>query len=463
MNRFSDILNTFSELRYVAEGLPFSSPLGKRRMLNQPFLLAKNEIEKELNKTAVVVSFLSDTANKTTAGAIMQVLHQAQDIEGTLRNLQAGMVLDDIELFEIKKFALLVAELIEMPEVASLVELAEVEETIEVLDPEHKRIPRFFIYDEYDVRLAPLRKKLRQFSTPPAEKAILETECSAIEDSIRQLLSEKLLVHHSSLHQSFMAFAELDFLLAKAAFCIQHHCCCPVVAKGETVYTGLFNMEVQDLLQKKGKGFQPVDISLTADPCIITGANMGGKTILLKSVAVAQYLFQFGFFVPAAKATIVPVEKVLCSFEIVTSTKSGLSSFATEIVRINSILQQAKSNTKLLVLLDEPAQTTNPAEGAAIVSAIASILKDSNIRSLITTHYSNIKGVFRRLNVKGLKVPVGGANITAENITAYMDYSLEENTTGKAPVNAIQVAAMLGVDEELVSKAKEALRKSEFE
>ncbi len=145
MNRMGDILNTFSELRYIAEGLPFSSPLGKRRMLNQPFLLAKNEIEEELNKTAVVVSFLFDTENKTTAGAIMQVLHQAQDIEGTLRNLQAGMVLDDIELFEIKKFALLVAELIEMPEVASLVELAEVEETIEVLDPEHKRIPRFFL------------------------------------------------------------------------------------------------------------------------------------------------------------------------------------------------------------------------------------------------------------------------------------------------------------------------------
>ncbi len=463
MNRMGDILNTFSELRYIAEGLPFSSPLGKRRMLNQPFFLAKNEIEEELNKTAVVVSFLSDTANKTTAGAIMQVLHQAQDIEGTLRNLQAGMVLDDIELFEIKKFALLVAELIEMPAVTGLVEMTTAEEAIIILDPEHKRIPRFFIYDEYDERLAPLRKKLRQFSTPPAEKAILETECSAIEDSVRQQLSDKLLVHHQSLHQSFMAFAELDFLLAKAAFCIHHCCCHPVVAKDETVYTGLFNVEVQDLLQKKGRDFQPVDVSLLAAPCIITGANMGGKTILLKAVAVAQYLFQFGFFVPAAKAAIVPVEKVLCSFEIVTSTKSGLSSFATEIVRINSILQQAKSNTKLLVLLDEPAQTTNPAEGAAIVSAIASILKNSNIRSLITTHYSNIKGVFRRLNVKGLKVPVGNTNITAENITAYMDYSLEENTTGKAPVNAIQVAAMLGADEELVSKAKEALLKNEIE
>lgn len=462
MNRFSDILNTFSELRFIADSLQVSSPLGKKRLLNQPFLSTEKEIEEELSRTAAVVSFLLNPKNKKRAEAISQILHQAQDIETTLRNLQAGIILDDIELFEIKKFALLVAELKKLLSDNHLVSLTDTEAVISALDPEHKRIPRFYIYDEYDERLAPLRKKLRQFSTPPAEKASLETECSEIEDSIRQKLSEKLLVHHQALNQSFMAFAELDFLLAKAAFCINHHCCRPVVAKDETVYSALFNIEVQDWLQKKGKNFQPVDISILATPCIITGANMGGKTVLLKAAAVAQYLFQFGFYVPAAKAAIVPVQKILCSFESLSNIKSGLSSFATEIVRISSILQTVKSNANTLVLMDEPAQTTNPAEGAAIVSAIASILQNNKIRSLITTHYSNVTGTFRRLNVKGLKVPPGETNITAENITAYMDYSLEENTTGSAPLNAIQVAAMLGVDDELLDKAKEALQENEF-
>lgn len=462
MNRFSDILNTFSELRFIADSLQFSSPLGKKRLLSQPFLSTDTEIETELSKTDATVSFLSNPKNKKKAEAISQILHQAQDIETTLRNLQAGIILDDIELFEIKKFALLVSELKEQLSDNHLVSLSDAEAVVSILDPEHKRIPRFCIYDEYDERLAPLRKKLRQFNTPPAEKATIEAGCSEIEDSIRQQLSEKLQDHYDLLYHSFTAFAELDFLLAKGVFCISHHCCGPLIAKDETDYTALINIEVQDWLQKKGKNFQPVDISMPASPCIITGANMGGKTVLLKAAAVAQYLFQFGFYVPAAKAVIVPVQKIMCSFESLSNIKSGLSSFATEIVRISSILQTVKSNANTLVLMDEPAQTTNPAEGAAIVSAIASILQNNKIRSLITTHYSNVTGTFRRLNVKGLKVPPGETNITAENITAYMDYSLEENTTGSAPLNAIQVAAMLGVDDELLDKAKEALQKSEF-
>ncbi|MBK8951940.1 MAG: hypothetical protein IPM85_06135 [Chitinophagaceae bacterium] len=231
MNRLGNILNVFSELRYIAEALQFSSPLGKKRMLNQRFLYTVNEIEERIEKTDAAISFLSDTKNMKIADAVRTVLHQAQDIDGALRNLQADMILDDIELFEIKKFALLAAELKELLEGNSLVSLGDTESVITILDPEHKRIPRFFIYDEYDRRLTSLRKKIRQSSTPPAEKALLETECSLIEDTIRQQLSEKLKKHYQSLQQSFTAFAELDFQLAKADFCISYHCSRPVISE----------------------------------------------------------------------------------------------------------------------------------------------------------------------------------------------------------------------------------------
>lgn len=460
MNSLGDILHSCSELRFIAEALQFSSPLGRKKMIGQPFLFKYNEIEGELNKTAAVISFLNQECNKRSAEAIAQILHQVRDIETTLRNLQASMVLDDIELFEIKKFALLVSELNEIISAYHLVSLKDTEAVITLLDPEHKRIPRFFIYDEYDERLAPIRKKLKQLSTPPKEKAVLEAECLQIEETIRQQLSDNLQVHYKALHESFEAIAELDYLFAKAMFSINYNCCRPVIASEETVYSGLFNIEVQELLKKRGQQFQPVDISIFPAPCIITGANMGGKTILLKALLIAQYLFQFGFFVPATKASIVPAEKILYSFEPLSNSKSGLSSFATEIVRINSILQEAKSNKNILVLLDEPAQTTNPAEGTALVSAMASILQENRIRSLVTTHYNNIAGTFRRLNVKGLKIPSGNINVTADNISAYMDYSLEENLSGIAPENALQVAAMLGVDEELLRKAKDVMQQT---
>jgi DNA mismatch repair protein MutS2 len=65
----------------------------------------------------------------------------------------------------------------------------------------------------------------------------------------------------------------------------------------------LFNPEVAEALRLKNKKYQPVDINLTDGPALITGANMGGKTVLLKSVALAQYMFQYGFFVPARECS----------------------------------------------------------------------------------------------------------------------------------------------------------------
>ena len=145
----------------------------------------------------------------------------------------------------------------------------------------------------------------------------------------------------------------------------------------------------------------------------------------------------------------------MCSFENFSNIKSGLSSFATEIVTINDIIHHSKNKENILVLIDEPAQTTNPDEGVAIVSAIAAILNENQTRSLITTHYSNISCDCRRLNVKGLNVPEGKEKITVKNINEYMDYSLEENTNGKVPLNAVQIAGMLNVDEEFLNRAKE--------
>jgi DNA mismatch repair ATPase MutS len=431
-------------------------------MMNQPFLTEASKIEQELKRVDDAISFISNQHHKKVLADAKEILHQIQDISGSLRNLKAGIILEDIEFFEIKKFALLVAELRDTLDISDVVTIPDNETAIKILDPENKRIPRFFIYDEYDKHLSFIRKTLRKYGLSSEEKTKLEIDCSDIEDNIRQELSDKLMDCHKNLEQSFDAVAELDYLIAKAEFCINKKCSRPVSSNIITKYTGLTNLEVQDILHKKGEIFQPVDIDIHHSPTIITGANMGGKTVLLKSVALAQYLFQLGFNVPAISAEIFPVEKVMCSFEGFSNIKTGLSTFATEIVKINDIIRQAKNKENILVLIDEPAQTTNPDEGVAIVSAIAEMLKENNTVSLITTHYSNISCQCRRLNVKGLNIPEGTEKIIAGNINEYMDYSLEENTDGKAPMNAIQIAGILNVDEELLDRAKEILAEKEF-
>ena len=66
----------------------------------------------------------------------------------------------------------------------------------------------------------------------------------------------------------------------------------------------MFNPELRISLEAAGKRFQPVNIRLTTGPTVITGANMSGKTVLLHSVELAQYMLQFGFYIAAERAEI---------------------------------------------------------------------------------------------------------------------------------------------------------------
>jgi DNA mismatch repair ATPase MutS len=374
--------------------------------------------------------------------------------------LHEGLILDDIEFFEIKKFALQAMQFaaILATSDADFIQLPNSLEVAEILDPENRCLPRFFIYDEYDARLSLLRKKIKSGNIPAEEMMALEMEVDAIEDQVREHLSKKLQPFYKSLHQAFEAVAELDFQLAKATFSLRNQLCRPEISSRKTSFTSLFNLEVKNSLSERGKHFQPIDIEQEKSPCIITGANMGGKTVLLRSVAVAQFMFQFGFYVPASTAHISPVDDVCCSFSRQADRRSGLSAFAAEIVFIDEILLRAALGEELLVLLDEPAQTTNPEEGTALVSAIATVLLRNHTRSLITTHYSGIHCDCKKLNVKGLKLPQDGSRITIEDIGRFMDYSLEPNDGSNAPMNAINIAEVLAVNDELLAVAKVVLK-----
>jgi len=214
MIKLSDILISFSELRYISASLNFNSPLGRNRLMNQALLTDPAKIEEELKRVDGAITFISDQQHKRIVTDLKEILHQVQDISGSLRNLKAGLILDDIEFFEIKKFALLIAELRDTIDNSDVLTIPDNEAAIKILDPENKRIPRFFIYDEYDEQLSQLRKKLRQYGLSPDEKIKLEIDRSAIEDKIRQELSEQLAACHKNLEQSFDAVAELDYLIA---------------------------------------------------------------------------------------------------------------------------------------------------------------------------------------------------------------------------------------------------------
>ena len=282
-------------------------------------------------------------------------------------------------------------------------------------------------------------------------------EHTELEDRIREKLSEQIHPYKKEINEALTNTATLDILLAKAQQTIDMQLCKPEISTGTTRYTKIFNPQVKEVLWQEGKKFQAIDIDIEQGACLITGANMAGKSVILKTVALAQTLFQFGFYVPAEQAEIALVDEVLLCIGDEQSELSGLSSYASEMLRVNAIVQDVKAGKNALILIDELARTTNPTEGKAIVNAMLDFLTDQQARSLITSHYSGIKARCKKMRVKGFVKEYVKGQLTINNINEYIDYSLIEDTHDSVPQEAMRIARILGIDEELLDKAEEFL------
>lgn len=448
--------NAFEEnqgLRFVYEHLQLSSSLGRSYLLDYPLINNKEELLLEFDYLSRTKLLLENADYKLQINHIRQQLHQVNNIRPTLALLDQEVVLDDIQLFEIKKTALLTkgisADLSKFSD--ALFVFDDMDAVIALLDPERTNIPHFYIYAAYDPDLAEWRHKI-QLAENQNDAEQFREKAQQIEDRIRKQLTDTLKKYRIVLIQNIRKLAHLDLLLAKAQMAINWHCCCPEISES-TDLQRLFNPEVAEALALKGRSFQPVDIRFGQETILITGANMAGKSVLLKTVSLAQFMFQFGFFVPAEQAKMTIVENILCSIGDRQSEISGLSSFAVEILTIDKIIREAKSGKKILALVDELARTTNPEEGKHLVNGFIRIMDKYHVSALVTTHYSGISAPCRRLRVKGLQLQES-QNITAGNISDFMDYSLTETNLDEVPMEALTIAKLFGVDEEFLENCQ---------
>ena len=448
-------IQEISGMKYMTGSLNVLSPIGKNYLLDLPFLTKKDEIETVLNDTDAVVGLLKENTRENILNLLYNKIMQLRDISGTIRRLESGIVLNDIEFFEIKHFAILSEYIRETVFNIGLscIQIPDLKEVIQMLDPENKRIPHFYIYNRYSVLLTDLRERLKHNLQNETATENLQYEAELEEDRIRKELTQKLSVHSLEIKKALTEIARMDVLLAKGIQACEMNLSRPVISLSETAFTGLFHPEIKDFLSKQHKNFQPVDISVSQSPTVITGANMSGKSVTLQSVALAQTMAQFGFYIPAASAIITPVEKIVVSVSEAVSDSGGLSSFASEMLRLNTMIENAHNRLSQLVLIDEPARTTNPKEGNAIVCGIVDFLKQYKVRSLITTHYSMDMNC-RKLRVKGFTPHGSKEKITVQNINSYIDYSLEETNETEVPHEAIKIAEIIGVDRELLEHAK---------
>ena len=459
--KLKEAIDRISGFRFIIDALNIQSSAGRRILYTLPFLTLKEDIEREVEKTELLREGMKDEGFSLKISLIHMKMGQLHDIKNTISRLKNQGVMDDIELFEIKHFALL-AESIkkEVKELElNFVIIPQLTEAIDILDPQGKRIPQFHIYDEYSPALASIRSeinKVNQLDGTDEELNMLQQIEKEEEDEIRKELAQKLQPCAHDLKTALKQIATLDLLIAKANLANELNLAKPLLTSDTTCLNGMFNPEVKSSLQKQGKEFQPISISIPSLPTLITGANMTGKSVLLKSIALIQTLAQFGFHVPASAVEIVPVGRIICCMSDDQNELSGLSSFAAEMIRLNEMIDYIKKGEKLLVLMDELARTTNPTEGKAIVCGLLNFLEEHKVSSLITTHYS-IDTPYRKLRVKGFRLKDENVKIDIHNINNYIDYSLEECHKKEVPHEAIYIAEILGINDDLLKRIKSYL------
>lgn len=399
--------------QYILSHCEVHSGVGRRKMLEalDCWMTSRQEIEQEYDATMAV-----DTSDR-----VKHVLCGVQDIRGTLKRLASNEVMDDIQLFEIKHLARAARE----------IGGYDVDEVLEILDPNSENVDTFYIYDIYDERLAGLRRQYKADNDAETLAKVMQ-----VEDEVRQRLSVRLKRYSLELLDILENLGLLDYRIGKRELSEREGLSRPEITDDNWSFKSLVNLEVRESI---GERYQPIDIDFGMSPTLVTGMNMGGKTVLLKALGMAQEMLQHGFFVPAANAKMCLVDNVMYSIDDNQSASDGLSSFAAEMVGIDSIIKAVSTHSRTLVLIDELARTTNPAEGRMIVNRVVEILCGRGVPSFVTTHYDGIEGNVRRLRVRGLKESYEGDWREA------IDYSLVVTDKDEVPHEAMRVAKALGI------------------
>lgn len=424
--------------------------------------------------------------NKAVYENIQYEFCKVKNIKNTIVRLENKNILDEIELFEMKNFAINVNKIMEYYSKLNLnvdyINFKSLGKVVKLLDPDNLKLTTFRIYEAYSKQLLLIRQnKLNVekeiFSSTDIEnieklkKKRLEIVIQEDKEvlKIRKALTEELYNYLIDVKENTTNIGKLDLLIAKADLAIKYNAIKPSINEENKIYfKDLVNPNLQRILDLQGKKYIPISIELDKKITIISGANMGGKSVSMKTIALNLYLFQCGFFIFAKEANLCILDFIYLVSDDMQDINKGLSTFGAEIIKLKEITKLIKLRDGFIAL-DEFARGTNPIEGRLLLKSICEYFKQYNSISLISTHLDdinisdvdyyqviglrnvNFEGLKRQINLKiGTDKSSNGVKILQE----YMDYRMEKvSKETKVPKDAINICKLLGLDNEIINIA----------
>lgn len=210
---------------------------------------------------------------------------------------------------------------------------------------------------------------------------------------ILQEFTAQLRPYIDDLFRAYEFLANIDFIRAKAMFCIQVNALLPKMVNTPTL---LWEKATHPLLyltlKNEGRKVIPLNLQIDDDKRIIliSGPNAGGKSVCLQTVGLLQYMFQCGFLVPMEEESKIGIyDKIFIDIGDEQSIENDLSTYSSHLMNMKHFLRNSDKDT--LVLIDEFGTGTEPALGGAIAESILDKLNRKQVRGVITTHYSGLK------------------------------------------------------------------------